>query len=277
MRSMRGSIPEVACKSALTRCGIPGVDFAVNPYVGCTHACVYCYASFMKRFTGHVEPWGTYVEAKSNVAEVLARQVRRPRAGKVMLTSVTDGWQPAEATHRLSRACLEALVGSGLSVGVLTKSDLVLRDLDVLAAFRDVVGAWRVSVGFSVTTLDDGLARWLEPGAPPPSARLAALEQLSRAGVPTWVFVAPVLPGLTDAPEALAALIGGARRRGAGEVLVDPFTFYPAAVTGLRAVIEERAPSARRVFEAACARPRDWRAWVRREAARALQMAAPLA
>lgn len=247
----------------MNKSGIPGVDFAVNPYVGCTHACVYCYASFMKRFTGHPEPWGTYVEAKVNVAEVLGRQLRRPKTGHVLLSSVTDAWQPAEATCGLARACLEALAGSGLSVGVLTKSELVLRDLDVLRAFRDVLGAWRLSVGFTVTTLDDDLARLLEPGAPPPSARLAALEQLARAGVPTWVFVAPVLPGLTDAPDALAALEAEARRRGAGRVEVDPFTFYPAAVAGLRAVVEAHRPDARRVFEAACQRPEAWRAWVR--------------
>jgi len=224
---------------------------------------VYCYASFMKRFTGHKEPWGSYVEAKIDVADVLARQLRRPKSGKVLLSSVTDAWQPAEASCGLARACLEVLADSGLSVGLLTKSDLVLRDQDVLRGFRDVLGAWRLSVGFTVTTLDDDLARLLEPGAPPPSARLAALEALSKAGVPTWVFVAPVLPGLTDSPGALAALVSEARRRGAGEVDVDPFTFYPAAVAGLRAVIEAHVPGARRVFEAACQRPEAWRDWVR--------------
>jgi DNA repair photolyase len=259
-------VPAFPCRSALNRSGIPGVDWAVNPYVGCTHACVYCYASFMRRFTGHAEAWGTYVEAKSNVAEVLARQVRRAR-GHVLLASVTDGWQPAEAECGRSRACLEVLAESGLEVGVLTKSDRVLGDLDVLTRFRDVLGRWRVSVGFSIATMDDELAAWVEPGAPPPSRRLAALEALSRAGVPTWVFVAPVLPGLTDAPETLAALVAEARRRGAERVDVDPFTFYPAAVSGLRAVIEAHRPDARRVFEAACRRSEAWRAWVRATAA----------
>ena len=260
------SITSSPCRSALNRSGIPGVDWALNPYVGCTHACVYCYASFMRRFTGHAAPWGAYVEAKANVADVLARQVRRAR-GHVLLSSVTDAWQPAEAECGLSRACLEVLAGGAVEVGVLTKSDLVLRDQDVFLRFRDLLGAWRLSVGFSIATLDDGLAALLEPGAPSPSRRLAALEVLSRAGVPTWVFVAPVLPGLTDAPEALAALVAEARRRGAARVDVDPFTFYPAAVAGLRAVVAAHRPDTRRVFEAACRRPEDWRAWVRATAA----------
>ena len=256
------TVPVVPCRSALNRSGIPGVDAAVNPYVGCTHACVYCYASFMGRFTGHRERWGTYVQAKADVASVLARQARRA-TGTVLLSSVTDGWQPAEASCGLSRACLEALVDSRLDVAVLTKSDLVLRDLDVLTRFRDLLGAWRVRVGFSISTRDDSLAARVEPGAPPPSRRLAALQALAAAGVPCWVFVAPVLPGLTDAPEALAALVAEARRCGAGDVQVDPLTFYPAAVAGVRGVVEAHRPEARRVFEAACRRPEAWRAWVR--------------
>ena len=258
----QGSVP---CRSALIRCGIPGVDWAVNPYVGCTHGCVYCYAGALRRSAAPDEPWGTFARAKAGVADVLARQARRAQ-GTVVLSSATDAWQPVEARAGLARACLQALVDGALRVSVLTKSDLVLRDLDVLTRFRDLLGAWRVSVGFSLSTLDDGLAARLEPGAPPPSRRLAALRELSRAGVPTWVFTAPVLPGLTDDPDALAALAAEARRRGAGHVDVDPLTFYPAAVAGVRRVLEAESPRARRVFEAACRRPKAWRAWVRRTA-----------
>jgi DNA repair photolyase len=255
------------CKSALNRSGIPGVDWCLNPYVGCTHACLYCYASFMKRFTGHTAAWGTYVQAKVNVAEVLARQVKRGPLGCLTLASVTDAYQEAESTCGLTRACLEVLRESKLSVGILTKSDLVVRDLDLLTAFGDLTGEPRVRVGFTLTTLDDGLASILEPGAPCPSRRLAALQAVSRAGIPTWVFVAPVIPGLTDAPEGLAALAREARSRGAGEVQLDPLNFYGAAVHNLRAALAAHRPQALRVFEAACRRPDDWREYVRRVAA----------
>lgn len=248
------------CKSALIRSGIPGVDWCINPYVGCTHACVYCYAAFMGRFGNRDAPWGTWVEAKANVADVLARELRRPRRGEVVLSSVTDPYQPAEADARLTRACLAALAGSGLSVSLLTKSDAVVRDVDLLASFGGLLGDTRVRVGFSITTLSDELAGVIEPGAPPPSRRLAALETLARAGIPTWVFVAPVLPGVSDTPEALAAIADAARRRGALHVDVDPLNFYPASVSRLRAALERVAPALAEALRSASRDPAAWRA-----------------
>ncbi len=251
---------ERRCSTALNRSGIPGVDWCVNPFVGCTHACVYCYASFMGRFGGHEAPWGTWVEPKVNVADVLARELRRPRTGEVVLSSVTDPYQPAEAQARLTRACLAALAGSGLSVSILTKSDLVVRDLDLLASFGGLLGDTRIRVGFSITTLSDELARVLEPGAPPPSRRLEALRTLAGAGIATWVFVAPALPGLSDGPDALATIADEARRCGAQTVEVDPLNFYPTAVSRLLAALTPVAPQAARALQAASRDPASWRA-----------------
>ncbi len=253
------TLRRVPCRDALSKCGIPGLDLGLNPYIGCAHDCAYCYASFMKRFTGHEDAWGTFVDVKEGLTEALGRQVRRLRAGTVMMSSVTDAWQPIEATERLSRACLRLLASSPLNVSILTKSDLVLQDLDLLTAFHDLFGEPRVKVGFSIPTMSDEMAAWLEPGAPPPSRRLAALQALSDAGIPTWVFVAPVLPGLADSPADLKALAAAARHRGAREVLVDPMNFYPAARHRMETLIALHRPSALPGWRQAASRAAAWR------------------
>src|SRR5512142_1989327 len=129
---------EILARSVLTRSRIPGVEYCVNPYVGCAHGCSYCYAAFMKRFTGHAEPWGAFLDAKVNAVALLRRQLRRAQPGRVMLSSVTDPYQAAEKVHRLTRGCLEALLDFRFPVTVLTRSPLVLRDLDLFNRFRDV-------------------------------------------------------------------------------------------------------------------------------------------
>ena len=124
-------VREVSARTILTKTGIPGVDWCLNPYIGCQHACVYCYATFMKKYSAHEEAWGEFVDAKINAPELLRRELRRRREGEVMLSSVTDCYQPLEARFKLTRACLELLALSTLEVSVLTKSDLVVRDLDI--------------------------------------------------------------------------------------------------------------------------------------------------
>jgi len=181
-------VREIRAKSILSRSGIPGVDYCVNPYVGCTHACRYCYASFMKRFTAHTEPWGAFADAKVNAAEVLEKELRRARAGSVMLSSVTDPYQPLEERLGLTRRCLEALLRHRFPVDILTKSPLVLRDVDLLE------GAAGVEVGITVTTDDEEIRTIFEPGAPPIRARLQALRELFARGVRTYAFIGPILP-----------------------------------------------------------------------------------
>lgn len=237
-------VREIQCKAALVKCGIPGMDWCVNPYGGCAHACAYCYASFMDRFRPHDSAWGTFVDVKADVAEVLAKQLRRPKSGTVMLASVTDAYQPLESRFGLTRACLSRLLASNLHVSILTKSDMVLRDMDLLGRFRTLLGECRASVGFSIPLLRDDVAAIVEPGAAPPSRRLAALTQLSRRGIPTWVFIAPVLPAIGDRPDDLKRLVGAARAAGAGSVQYDPLNFYPAAVRGLSHAIERFFPKA---------------------------------
>ena len=149
---------EVQARSILSRSAIGGIDYCVNPYVGCSHGCAYCYASFMKRFTGHREPWGSFVDVKTNAPALLVRQLRKARRGTIMLSSVTDPYQPLEATYRVTRGCLQVLAGSDFPVHILTKPPLVLRDVDLLKTFRDV------QVGITVTTGSEAVRRVFEPG-----------------------------------------------------------------------------------------------------------------
>jgi DNA repair photolyase len=190
------AVQEVACKSALTG---KGGSYRLNPYVGCEHACVYCYATYIARWRGEEGPWGSWVQAKTNIAEVLERELRRKRGAHIMLSTVCDVYQPVEERLGLTRRCLLVLAEAAeqdeqLSVFVLTKSDLVRRDLDVLQAFPP----GRVRVAFSVTTARDDVGALLEPGATRPSKRLGAARALREAGLPVGLLFAPVLPYVTE-------------------------------------------------------------------------------
>jgi DNA repair photolyase len=184
-------ISEIEVKTALVRSKIPGVDYVINPYLGCGHGCLYCYAVFMRRHShchSHAR-WGSFVECKANIIELLQRELsRRRKPGSVLLSSVCDPYQPVEVQKRLTRGCLEVLREFGWEVEILTRSPLVARDLEIFTTMP------HVSVGFSIGTDDEGVRRVLEPGAPPIRSRLEALRVLHNAGIATWVFIAPMLP-----------------------------------------------------------------------------------
>jgi DNA repair photolyase len=233
------------CKSLLSKSRIPSLDYAVNPYFGCEHACIYCYATFMLKFREAPGPWGSFVGIKENAPEVLAREVARRKPGSVMFGSVCDAYQPVEARCGVTRACLKAFVGArGFDVGILTKSDLVVRDVDVL---KSIEGA---RVGFTLTTLDDGLAGVFEPGAPPPRSRLEAMREISRAGIPVWGFLGPVLPTFSDSEETLRAILGAMRDAGAAHALVDTLNLYPRVAGSVLAVIARRFPDRLAAYKA---------------------------
>jgi DNA repair photolyase len=199
---------EVRCKSALNR--VQGMPFAwsLNPYAGCVHACVYCYARSHYALAGHGEPtrdFETRILVKTNFAEVLRRELGRPSWGfeTVALGTVTDCYQPAEGRFRITRAALEALRDVANPLGMVTKSPLVLRDLDVLA---DLARQAKVRIFFTITTVDLGLWRTLEPGTANPFKRLEVMRRLNEAGVPAGVLLAPILPGITDSVASLDAV-----------------------------------------------------------------------
>mgnify|MGYP002541586183 CR=1 FL=1 len=181
-------IQEIEVKNVLSPSNLPVCEYSVNPYVGCTHGCRYCYASFMKRFTGHTEPWGTFLDVKFWPA------IKNPEryAGKeLFIGSVTDPYLPQEETYRRTRALLEQLQGSGAKLSIATKSDLILRDLDLIQTFPDARVSW------SVNTLDENFRSDMD-NAVSIERRLAAMEAFYRAGVRTTCFISPIFPGITD-------------------------------------------------------------------------------
>jgi len=187
----RVDITEIEVRSALSVSRIPGVQYTINPYVGCEHGCRYCYACFMSRYSRHHKdaPWGSFVEAKVNLVDLLARELPRKRKrSTVFLSSVCDPYQPAEERYRLTRGCLELLAAHGWGIEILTRSPLAGRDVDVLR------GAAVVSVGFSIPTDNERVRQVLEPNSPTIAQRVEALKEVRESGVSTWVFVAPMLP-----------------------------------------------------------------------------------
>ena len=182
-------VREIEVKSVLTKSNLPVSDFSVNPYVGCAHACKYCYASFMKRFTNHAEPWGEFVDVK------LWPEIKNPQkyAGKeLFLGSVTDAYQPLEEKYGRTRALLEQMQGSGCKLSIATKSDLVLRDLDLIKTFPNARVSW------SINTLDEGFRKDMDR-AVSIRRRLDAMQAFYEAGVRTTCFISPIFPGITDA------------------------------------------------------------------------------
>jgi len=187
-------IREIKCKSILTKSKLPECAYCINPYVGCVHGCIYCYARFMKRFTGHKEEWGDFLDVRINSPEVLRKQLssRRVKRGTVLLGSVTDVYQPLERKYNIVRSILEILLEYDFPISVLTKSDLVLRDIDLFKQFKEC------EVGLTMTTLDEQDSKNFEPCSSSPQKRLKALETLRNEGVKTYAFIGPVLPGITD-------------------------------------------------------------------------------
>ena len=173
--------------------------YVINPYTGCQHNCSYCYARFMKRFTGHREAWGQFVDVKINAPDLLRREITKKKPGKVWISGVCDPYQPLEAKYKLTRQCLEILAQNNWPVIVQTRSPLVLRDVDILKAGKDF------EVGLSVTTADDSIRKLFEPDAPPIKDRVIALDELHKAGIRTYAMIAPMLPGA----EGLAKILAG--------------------------------------------------------------------
>ena len=208
---------EVTCKSALNR--VQGMPFkwSLNPYAGCVHACVYCYARSHYAVAGHGDAgreFETRILVKTNFAEILRRELGRPRWAfeSVALGTVTDCYQPAEGRYKITRAALEALRDVANPVGMVTKSPLVLRDLDILAPLAQ---AAKVRIFFTITTVDLDLWRRLEPGTASPFKRLEVMRRLNEAGVRAGVLLAPILPGITDSVASLDAVAQAAAEYGA--------------------------------------------------------------
>jgi len=226
-------VRETVCKTILNHSGLS--DYSLNCYTGCTHACVYCYARFMQRFHPHDGPWGAFVDVKVNAVEVLKRQLRRTEPGSVFISSACDGWQPIEAQWRLTRRCCELLLERGFRLHVLTKSTLVLRDLDLFAGRP-------VQLGITLTTLDDPLSRLWEPGAASVQQRIAVIEAARRAGLETGIMFGPLLPFLSDSQDAIDALLEQAATLEVDQIWVDALNLRPRVWPAIAELLRTEFP-----------------------------------
>ncbi|HUG48405.1 MAG TPA: radical SAM protein [Candidatus Limnocylindria bacterium] len=219
---------EEPCRSALNRVKGMGFRWSLNPYTGCAHQCTFCYVRAFERRADRPsdDRYGASIRVKTNVAEVLARELARKtwKGELVAVGAATDPYQPAEGRFRLTRACLAAMAEVANPFSIITRGPLIVRDIDVLAA-----GAARtdVSVNFSVPTLDERIWRYTEPHTAPPMQRLRALRTLVDAGIRAGVGVAPILPGLSDDPQLLADVVKAARDHGATHVWANVVYLRP--------------------------------------------------
>src|SRR5579862_239810 len=183
-------------------------DWSLNPYMGCVHRCTFCYVRAFEQRADRPsdERYGTSIRVKTNVAEVLRRELGRPswQREPVAIGAATDPYQPAEGRYKLTRACIAALGEAANPFSIITRGPMIVRDLDVLA---EAARRARVGVTFSIPTLDPEIWRKTEPGTAPPRQRLRALRQLVEAGIDVGVGMAPILPGLSDDPKLLAEVV----------------------------------------------------------------------
>lgn len=186
----------IPVKNWITPSKLPGVDAVINPYVGCPHKCVYCYAEFMKTFTNHQEEWGDFLDIKHCDKPL---SPARLDGKNIVISSVTDPYNAFEKQYRITRHILEQLQKTRAAIILITKSDLVVRDIDLIRSFENA------EVAISLNSLDDTFRRHFEPRAPTAKRRLDALRQLHEAGIRTILFMSPIFPGITDFAEIIEA------------------------------------------------------------------------
>jgi DNA repair photolyase len=234
---------EEPCRNALNR--VRGMPFAwsLNPYMGCVHRCTFCY---VRAFEARAErPWddryGASIRVKTNVAEVLRRELARPswEHETVAVGAATDPYQPAEGRYRLTRGCIAAFAEAASPFSIITRGPLVVRDVDLLV---EAARRADVSVTFSVPTLDHEIWRRTEPGTAPPRQRLRALSRLVEAGIDARVGMAPILPGLSDRPELLAEVVREARAAGATGIWANLLYLRPGTREHFLAALENDWP-----------------------------------
>jgi len=205
-------VKEVNVKTILSKSKVS--DYAINPYIGCEHGCSYCYARFIKRFTGHREEWGRFVDVKINAITLLQREIRKKRVGRVWISGICDPYQPLEKKYELTKGCLEVLSRYGWPVTIQTKSSLVLRDIELIREFCDI------EVGLTITTADEDVRRIFEANSSPIGERIETLEKLHSVGIKTYAMIAPILPKAENLVEQLGGKVD--------YVLIDRMNYHYA-------------------------------------------------
>ena len=232
-------------RSLLTRCDSPRMPFSwqINPYRGCEFACKYCYARYTHEFMEMRDglDFERKIYVKKHSAWLLRQELKQVRTGQsIAIGTATDPYQPAERRFGITRAVMEEFARhEGLSLGLVTKSDLIVRDLDLL---QQISARNRLSIHMTITTTDTNLARILEPRAPRPDLRFSAVKKLVAAGISTGVNCAPILPGITDSPKELESVVRAAAAAGARSVAAIPLFLKPCSVKIFMPFLQEHFP-----------------------------------
>ncbi|WP_455391953.1 radical SAM protein [[Eubacterium] cellulosolvens] len=230
-------ISEMSSKTALSRSGIYGWVYALNPYRGCMHGCKYCYASNIIR-----QPrasWGTEVKVKKNIPTILSKELKRLTPALVGISSVTDPYQEIEKEYNITRYCLEQLLKFKFPISIITKSPLVIRDIELFKKFS------YSEITITITTLDEQLSRILEPNAPSTTKRLEALTKLSAEGLNTYAFLGPLLPALE--PDQVPEFINQIKSTGVKTIMVDTLNLKPGIWQDVEKALEN-LPATRDLF-----------------------------
>lgn len=185
-------IKEIKAKSIIVKSGLPDSDFVINPYIGCMHGCIYCYARFMKRFTNHHEPWGKFLDVKINAPDLIPKETNKYKNKSIIISSVTDAYQPMERKYKLMRGILKNLLSLQPDLCIMTKSDLIIRDIDLLKKFK------RCAAGVSLSFFDENIRKEVEPAASSVARRMNAVKELKKAGISTFIFISPMFPEVSD-------------------------------------------------------------------------------
>lgn len=227
-------IKEIKCKQAITKCGFPGGGWAINPYIGCGHGCVYCYARFIKRFTGHNEEWGSFVDVRTNAPEVSAKQIKSPKyhIGNIYLGTVTDPYQPLESKYQITRQILQVLKDYPVRVSILTKSKLVLRDLDLLLKMK------KVDVSFTLNSLDEEWKSRVEPYASSVQERLETAKALIQNGIKVEIMMGPYWPYFTDSE----MMVPKFKEIGVNKIFSESFNAIGGNWNGVEIVLRNHYP-----------------------------------
>lgn len=217
-------IKEIQAKTIISKTGLPDCDWVINPYTGCRFGCKYCYAAFVGRFRHPREEWGSYIDVKINAPELLRKELTNKLKGKkkidigtIFLSSVTDPYQGIEAKYKLTRKCLQVFVDFEYEgeIGILTKSSLVTRDIDLFKKLKNI------EVGMTVTSTGDPISKYLETYATPNQDRIKALKKLHKAGIRTYAFVGPLLPHFVWMEKEMESLLQQLKDSGVSYIYLE--------------------------------------------------------
>jgi len=249
-------INEIEAKSIFTKSGLPASDWVINCYNGCLFGCIYCYAAQIARWKHPSEVWGSYLDVKINAPELLKIELeklskRRPSSrynfGSIFFSSVTDPYVGMEAKYKLTRQCLQVLIDFGYQgqVSILTKSPLVVRDIDLFKKFKNI------EVGVTITGLDDKVSRFLETKAPPVTSRIKALKELSENGINTYAFVGPIVPHFIHSEIKIKEIIDKIEEIGVKKVWFEHLNLSPKIKFRLFEYLQKESPELISEFEKA--------------------------